>query len=668
MTYTIDIDTGGTFTDGFFVGGNRVEMVKVPTTPHDLTVCFLKCIEAGAKCFGVSVEDFLYETEIIRFSNTIGTNTIIQRDGSKIGLLMTAGTESVAPTADSEGKPPLVRPDMVSGIEEAVSPTGEMIKTVDTNTVLGKAQRLIDRGARCLVVAFANSEFNPANERAVRKALKQEYPSDFLGSIPVFLSSDISRRSGETERINAAALNAYIHAKLVRLLYKAGEELRRRLYQKNLFIVHNNSAVARVARTRAINTYNSGPAAGLLGARLIGELYGESNLISADMGGTSFDLGYVKDGVPSYTLRPDVEGFPVNVPMLAIRAIGAGGGSIAAVKEGVLQVGPQSAGSLPGPVCFDLGGSEPTVADANVALGILDPHFFLGGTMPLNKEKALNVLESKVAGPLKVSVEEAAFEIKEKVDAAMGLEVRRLRQEMGCEKDPLLVFYGGSGPAHCCGIAETAGLKKIVITPFSAVFSAFSSSNMDVGHLYYRRVDMPLRPDSDFREVENAVDKMWSEAERDMRGEGFPKDRIVAELELMVQPQNDGTDLKVPADADFYKHPEKIAAMVNRIGESNNDEVMLNTVSLLARAAVTHYEIRTVDKAKQDVLEAKKGLRPVFMGTGYQEVPVYDRGKLTYGHDITGPALVESVHTTIYVATGWRITIDPYNNAILEET
>ena len=666
MKYTIDIDTGGTFTDGFFVGDDRVEMVKVPTTPHDLTVCFLKCIEAGADSFGVSVEDFLYETEIIRFSNTIGTNTIIQRDGSKIGLLMTSGTESLAPTEDSEGKPPLVRSDMVIGVDEAVSIAGEMKKAMDTDKVLEEAQKLIDRGARCLVVAFANSEINPANERAVRKALKQEYPSDFLGSIPVFLSSDISRRSGETERVNAAVLNAYIHAKLVRLLYKAGEELRRRLYQKNLFIVHNNSAVARVARTRAINTYNSGPAAGLLGARLVGELYGESNLISADMGGTSFDLGYVKDGVPSYMLRPDVEGFPVNVPMLAIRAIGAGGGSIASVNKGSLQVGPQSAGALPGPVCFDLGGSETTVADANLVLGILDPNFFLGGDMKLNKAKAMDVLKAKVAEPLNLSVETAAFKIKETVDATMGVEVRRLRQEMGCKEDPVLVFYGGAGPAHCCGIAETAGLKKIIITPFSAVFSAFSSSNMDVGHLYYRRVEMPLGRDSDFDKVEEAVGEMWLEAERDMRGEGFSKDRIDTGIELIVQPENGGPEIKLTAEADFYKNPEKIATLIDRMGEPKNGVVMLKTVTLLARAKVAHYKIDTVEKGSHDIQDAMKGTRSVFTGIDYQEVPVFDRETLAHGHGIKGPALVESVHTTIYVATGWRMTIDQYNNAVLE--
>ena len=668
MAYTIDIDTGGTFTDGFFVGSNRMEMVKVPTTPHDLTICFLKCIEAGARAFGLGVEDFLYQTEIIRFSNTIGTNAIIQRDGSKIGLLMTSGTQALAPTIDEGGKPPLVRPDMVAVLDEAVSKTGEVILPVDPDLVLKEAQQLIDRGARCLVAAFANSEFNPENEHQVRRIVKQEYPGDFLGSIPVFLSSDISQRSGRKERINAAVLNAYIHAKLVRLLYKAGEELRRRLYRNSLFIVHNNGSVARVARTRAIHTYNSGPAAGLLGARLIGQLYGESNLISADMGGTSFDLGYVKEGEPSYRLLPDVEGFPVNVPMLAIRAIGAGGGSIASVDEGRLKVGPQSAGALPGPVCFDLGGTKPTVADANLALGILDPDFFLGGEMKLNRAKALEALDAAVAQPLNLSVETAAFDIKTKVDTTMGLEVRRLREMMGKTADPLLVFYGGAGPAHCCGIAETAGLGKIVITPYSSVFSAFSSSQMDVGHRYYRRVDLGLTRDRQDRlgQIKTAVDEMWQEAKRDMRGEGFAMDRVFSGLDLIVQFDDGGPETKMAVDQDFYRDPGLRTAFFDRLDKMGHTAVRLKTVSLTVRAEVAHYQIPRGEKTRVDVQEAVKGERAVFTGNAFEPVPLYDLSRLAHGHGISGPALVESRHTTIYVAAGWRMTIDPYNNAVLK--
>ena len=675
MGCTIDIDTGGTFTDGFFVFGEQVATVKVQTTPHDLTVCFLNCIKAGAESFGVPVEDFLYHSDIIRFSNTIGTNTIIQRDGSKIGLLLTAGREGLAPTR-CDGASPLVAPDMVVGIDESVSLTGEVVRAPDLQITLSAAQNLIDQGARCLLVCFANSEFNPSNERLVRRVIKEEYPRDFLGSVPVFLSSDISRRSGEAERINAAVLNAYIHGKLVRLLYKAGEELRRRLYQKSLFIVHNNGTVARVAKTRAINTYHSGPVAGLLGAKLVGNLYGVDDLISMDMGGTSFDLGYVRHGQASYALKPNVEGLHVNVPMLAIRAIGAGGGSIASVRNGELRVGPQSAGALPGPVCFDLGGTEPTVADADLILGILDPGYFLGGTMKLNLEKARNAMSEKIAGPLRITVEEAALLIKQQVDQAMGEELKKLKDELGADVNPLLVVYGGAGPAHCCDIARIGGLNKLVVTPFSAVFSAYSSSSMDVGHLYYRRVDLPLNLKSTLKNVTDLLEGMKQEAERDMRGEGFPSDQVTYELELLVRGKNGGPEVKLAAEVDLFKDAARVQELVaqaqtgmSQAESVSSADLVLATLGLLAKAPVPHYEVTSVPEVTYPAEKAQKGERVVYLAAGepVRKVPVYDRSHLGNGHRVDGPAIVESEHTTVFLPLGWRLSVDRLSNLLLEE-
>ncbi|MCF8042574.1 MAG: hydantoinase/oxoprolinase family protein [Desulfarculaceae bacterium] len=676
MSFSIDIDTGGTFTDGFFLSGDQSASVKVPTTPHDLTECFLKCIEAGADCFKLSVEDLLYQTQVIRFSNTIGTNTIIQRDGAKVGLLVSQGQGSLAPCQEADGKPPLVVQDMVREIRGETGPDGQVISQPEAEEVLAQAQELIDAGARCLVLALKGSDRNASNERLARGFIKELYPRDYLGSVPVFLSSDISQRGGEAQRINAAVLNAYIHAKLVRLLYKAGEELRQRLYSKNLFIVHNNGAVARVAKTRAINTYNSGPAAGLLGARLIGRLYGADDLISADMGGTSFDLGYVRGGQPSYTLQPDVEGFPVNVPMLSIRAIGAGGGSIASVNGKGLQVGPQSAGALPGPVCFDLGGGEPTVTDADLVLGLLDPDYFLGGTMKLNAAKAREVLTQKVADPLGVSPEEAALAIKQDIDRAMAEELAKIKKEMGPDFDPLLVVYGGAGPAHICDIASAAGLKKIVMTPFSAVFSAFSSLSMDVGHLYYRRVGSALDDQGLVEALENAVEAMKSEAQRDMRGEGFSPEEITYTLELLVQPADGGPEVKVAAPeglAGDAKAMEGVQAeavdLLATQGWTGQGPLKLNTISLLAQAAVPHYDFPQTPPAPGDAGQALRGERRVFAQKGGEGalVPVYDRTRLGNGHAVQGPALVESEHTTVYLPNGWGMKVDQYNNLLLEE-
>jgi N-methylhydantoinase A/acetophenone carboxylase len=675
MGYTIDIDTGGTFTDGFIAGGGDVRTVKVPTTPHDLTVCFLNCIEAGARAFGKNVEDFLFETDIIRFSNTIGTNAIIQRDGAKIGLIVSRGMGDLAPT-DSEGsKRPLVEPEMVVEIPEEMDVEGRVVTAPDSADVLKAAQELIDKGARGIVTAFRNSEFNPENERRVRQIIKAEYPRDYLGSVSVFLASDISPRAGAEERLNSAALNAYIHGKLARLLYKAGEDLRQRQYRGTLFIGHNNGAAARVAKTRAINTYNSGPAAGLLGAREIGRLYGLDNLISTDMGGTSFDIGYVRDGQVNQSLKPDVEGFACNLPMVSILALGTGGGSIARVEDGEVKVGPQSAGALPGPASFNLGGSEATVTDANLVLGVLDPGYFLGGSMRLDMDKARDAIREKVADPLGISVEEAAWRIKEAVDRSMGQTVAEVARNLD-EEEKVVVAYGGAGGLHACDIAAAAGVRKTIMTPFSAVSSAYSSSLMDVGHIYYRRAGMALSDALDAETIRPLLDAMWAEAKKDMRGEGFPAENLTAEVQLFIGPAANGAEVMLHVAEDFADSSDSLRAIESEarqrlaaMGAQSDGALKLSTIALSVAAEVPHYHLPELAGSGGDVAKAQKSKRPLYdpVKGDYVETPIYDRSKLEPDMTVFGPALVESDQTTIAVSRGWKLQLDRYANAILEE-
>jgi N-methylhydantoinase A len=659
---TIDIDTGGTFTDGFFVRDDEVRTVKTLTTPHDLTVCFLECIESGARAFGEPVDALLCDTDLVRFCTTIGTNCIIERSGTRLGLLVSAEDEGLAPTSDPQRKTPLVGPDMVATIEPARGGPAP-------SKVLDAAQALLDRGARCLVVALGDSDVDPSGERTVRDIIRHEYPRDYLGSVPVFLASDVSRRSGRLERINAAVLNAYVHEKLARLLYKAGEELRRRKYRGPFVIGHNNGAVARVAKTRAIDTYNSGPAAGLLGAREIGALYGARCVLSADMGGTSFDLGYVLDGEPSYALRPDVEGFRTNLPMLAIRALGAGGGSIATLREGQLAVGPQSAGALPGPACFDLGGTEATVTDANLLLGLLDPDHFLGGRKTLDAGRARAAVEARVARPLGVGVEVAALRIRETVERDVAQAITDLRAEIGTGIEPLMVLYGGAGPLHGCAIAEYAGIDRIVVTPFSAVFSAYSSSLMDVGHLYSRRSDVALRANADFSPLGDAVAEMRRRAEQDMRGEGFPPERLLWTLDLIVEAG--GREARLATVPEFYRDADAVADVITRAGRAlpgHTNGMMIRSVGLGANAPTPHFSMRRISPAGRNLADAIRQKRAVWTAPriGPTTTTVYERSRLDCGHRLVGPALVESDDTTIFVAPRWTLAIDEYRNAVLE--
>ncbi|MFC5739844.1 hydantoinase/oxoprolinase family protein [Sinirhodobacter huangdaonensis] len=652
MAFTIDIDTGGTFTDGFVSGPGVARAVKTPTTPHDLTECFLACITAGAGAVGLSVEAFLEQTDVVRFASTVGTNALIERNGAKIGLILSEGGRALAPL-EAEGKPGIVSPEMAIEIGAGLSPS----------QVLDRAQALIDAGAQCLVVALDGSETDPARERAVRQVIKAEYPRDFLGSIPVFLSSDITVRSGYGERINSAVVSAYSHSRLARLLYKAEQELRARRYRGPFLIGHNDGAVARVAKTRAISTYNSGPAAGLVGARAIGRLYGENDVISADMGGTSFDIGLVSDGQLNVALRPGIEGYRTNVPMNEVEALGAGGGSIAAVVDGVLVVGPRSAGAMPGPACFGLGGSEPTVTDCNLVLGRIDPDNFLGGARRLDAGKAREAVRQHLAEPLGISLEEAALSVVNQVDSSVGAAIAALRRT--AKSDPLLTVYGGAGPLHACRVAEMAGLSRIAITPFSAVFSAFSSSLMDVGHGYMCAVEAEGGTPGLRERVAGLVAGMQATALRDMRGEGFDPDSLSWHLNAILR-RKDGSEAQVSVEVADPLAAAALATLHEAIAARVPDAAQFATVGLFASAPVPHFSFAERSLGAPAADAAQTGRRAVICGPGpAAEVPVFDLEQLCPGHALTGPALLESDKTTIWVAPGWQARIDRFANLLL---
>lgn len=652
MAFTIDIDTGGTFTDGFISGPGVARAVKTPTTPHDLTECFLACIAAGAAAVGLSMEDFLEQTDVVRFASTVGTNALIERSGAKIGLILSEGGRALAPL-DAQGKPGIVSVDMAIEIGESLSP----------QDVLERAQVLIDAGAQCLVVALDGSDTDPARERAVRQVIKSEYPRDFLGSIPVFLSSDITVRSVYGERINSAVVSAYSHSRLARLLYKAEQELRARRYRGPFLIGHNDGAVARVAKTRAISTYNSGPAAGLIGARAIGQLYGESDVISADMGGTSFDIGLVTDGQLNVALRPEIEGYRINVPMNEVDALGAGGGSIAGVADGVLFVGPRSAGAVPGPACFGLGGGEPTVTDCNLVLGRIDPDNFLGGARKLDAEKARGAIHQHLAEPLGITIEEAALRVIDHVDGAVGASIAELRRNVRSE--PLLAVYGGAGPLHACRVAENAGLGRIAITPFSAVFSAFSSSLMDVGHGYSCAIDAEGGAPGLRERVAGMIAGMQANALRDMRGEGFDLDSLSWKLNAILR-RKDGSEAQVSVEVADPLSPVALDALHEAISTRVPDAAVVATVGLFASAPVPHFSFGEHVMGSPDPLSAQTGTRPVVCGPGVtSDVKVFDLIRLTPGHTLEGPALLESDKTTIWVAPGWTARIDRFANLLM---
>ena len=405
MNATIDVDIGGTFTDCYVTHEGRRVWCKTRTTAYDLSVGMNETIEEAATRLGVTTEELLADAAIIRYSTTLAMNRLIERKGPKLGLLITEGFEDTTligrASQWSDGVPlkyqrniagidrpePLIPKELIVGVRERVDSNGQILRPLDEQDLLVKIQYLVDAGVRGFVVSLLWSFLEPAHERRIKEILEQEYHAAFLGAMPVFLSSDVAPRMYEYPRTMMTVLNAYLHQSMYEELSGIGDELRDRGYRRPMMMIHNTGGMASVLRTSAVNTYNGGPVAGLMGSAYIGGLYGYSNVVATDMGGTSFDIGMVAAGSPRfYQFMPIIDRWVVDATIVDCHSIGAGGGSIARVNELIakrVEVGPESAGSMPGPAAYNQGGEEPTVTDADVVLGYVNPDNFHGGRIRL---------------------------------------------------------------------------------------------------------------------------------------------------------------------------------------------------------------------------------------------------------------------------------------------
>ncbi len=668
MSIFINIDTGGTFTDGFFTQNGELHAVKVLTTPHDLTVCLMDCLKEGARNFDLPTEDMLHSAGIVRYSTTIGTNTIIQESGSKLGLVVSRGYEQNLYRSDYTDDDPiyrLVSPDMIEGISGSITDEGVEETPLDRVEILSRVQSLIDRGAQVIVISLKNSYLNPQHEQQVRAWVKEEFPRYYLSAPTLLLSGEISDRPGEALRTNTAVINAYIHRSMARYLYKAEEDLRQNYFEKPLLIMHNSGGLARVAKTRALNTYNSGPVGGLMGTNYLRERYGFRNVISTDMGGTSLDIGVIKDGEFSFELEPEIAGMPINLPLVEVDAIGAGGGSIARLHNGQVEVGPESAGSLPGPACFDLGGSQPTVTDADLVLGFLDPDYFLGGRMKLNRVRAEDAIKRVLADPLNISVEEAAALLKQKVDDNIAASLEKTVKACGDDWRPEAVFaYGGAGPTHCCGYVKGLSKAKIITSPHSPVFSAFGLGTMDVLHKYSNSCAIDLTGaelKAAAGQLNELVDRLKVTAFRDMRGEGFAEEDVYFYLEIFGKAGKAGAE-----ERHFIFAAGLTEQELQELGKKIN---LLTTLILNAVAVIPHNELPRYKEEGSDAGKALRGERQVFWPErgAFVPTPVFSRELLRAGNVIQGPAIIEAVDTTCVVPPGYRFSVDELLNGIMEE-
>ncbi len=681
MGYSIDIDTGGTFTDGFIRGNGKVELVKVPTTPHDLTLCFMECIEEAAKKLGYqSAIQLLPQTDTVRLSTTIGTNALINRSGPKLGLLASRGLGENAYAPSDRLNPAidfLIPRDMIICIDEEMSDEGISIRPPTDTEVLAGVKSLLEKGARRIVVSLARSPLNPDHEKLCRDTVLTNYPAHYLGTVPLLLSTEISIEMDDMYRTNAALINAYIHQDMVRYLYKADEDVRKNRFKWPLLIVHATGGVCRVAKTKAIDTCDSGPTAGLFGAAFMARRYNLGNVVTVDIGGTSTDVGLVANGEPFYTREKDLGGVPVKESAIETVSIGGGGSSVIKVdnKSKKLTVGPESMGGIPGPACFSLGGTNACITDAWVTLGYIDPNFFLGGRRKLDPFKALAAIKRRAADPFNISEQEAAeAAIKQMTSQCANLAQEFTRAKGIKQKDVTMFAFGGSGGLLCAGIAKAAGIGKVYFFPFGAQFCAFGSSCTDILHDYrvLKNLELTHITDSGIKEFNNAVQQMIDDAYFDMEGEGFEKAKVLLKLEVIITSEALSSPAEVRWSQLILKGKEDVKSLLNLLHEHSatieeHQEIFIRELRLKASCHLVDPEFPTFTLVGENPQKALKGRRTAYFNGKFHDTPVYDQGLLESGNVVRGFAFIENSHTTILVPTGNRYTVDKYLNGLMEE-
>jgi N-methylhydantoinase A/acetophenone carboxylase len=510
-----------------------------------------------------------------------------------------------------------------------------------------------------------------------------------VGYLPVVLSHEVVGKVGEYERTMTAVLDAYLQTSIKFELETTWDQLRANGYRGTFLLTHNTGGSGEIFKTTASRTFNGGPVSGLMGSFHIGQALGYRNVIASDVGGTSFDVGMVVDAsVRSYEFRPIIDRWMVGISMLQTTTMGAGGGSIASINDllgGRLEVGPRSAGSYPGPVCYDLGGTEPTVTDADVVLGYIAPDGYFGGKMPLDRDKAVEAVRTRIAEPLGVSVDEAAALIRRVVEQNMASAIKREVHLRGYHPEDFALFaFGGGGPTHVAGYR--ADVPTAVIFPQAPVFSALGSSVMDIMHVYEQSRRMPfMAPMTEQividRDAFNAVvDELTAKARGDLESEGLGSEDIVFSVELdmlygglvhvkrvsspVVRMESED-DARLVYDAFEKEFSEAFSPhVVNKPGGAYLDGIVLKATVVTEKMALPVHELQSADPSA-----ARTGSRSAYWPELGEraETDVFAFDSLQPGNTVAGPGIVEMEYSTIVVPPGQQLRIDHHGLGIVED-
>ncbi|MGO8924405.1 MAG: hydantoinase/oxoprolinase family protein [Xanthobacteraceae bacterium] len=670
----VAIDIGGTFTDlvGFDDEAGRFVEAKCLTTPAELTQGILNCIRKSGSD-AAAIDELIH-------GSTIAINTLIERKGAKTGLIVTRGTRDVyiigrgnRPEAYNlffHRHRPLVARHLTREIDERVMASGDVHRPLNKASVTAACRALAAEGVEAVAVCLLHAYANPGHERIVGAMVREALPTAYLS-----LSHDILREYREFERMSTTVVNAYIGPKVGGYVKSLAASLGEVGFHGELSIMRSNGGVMtpEVATQRPVAMMESGPVGGIIASARVGAKLGFANVISFDMGGTTAKASLVRDGeptlAPGYYVGGYASGHPVMLPMIDVVEVGAGGGSIAWSDDvGALKVGPQSAGADPGPICYRQGGAEPTITDANVVLGRLDPHNFLGGQMVLDADAARAGIDKKIAKPLAMDTVAAAQAIVEIAISKMSLAVREVSVEKGYDpRDFALVASGGAGPLHVCAIARELHIPKVIVPPFPSHFSALGMLLADERHDFIRTFYCDLAG-ADFKALAAVHDEMATEAKKSLRRAAKAQWQI--ELDLRYVGQEFTLTVPVALDAIRRGERKKIRAAFDALYEhryahhSPDEPVEMVNIRLAAinKRAKLHFP-----KLKAHGAAKPSGRRPVFLADARKPVlcPVYQRNALGAGARIKGPALIEEHGTTTVLFENDKCAVAPSGEIII---
>jgi N-methylhydantoinase A len=691
----VSVDIGGTFTDCFVVWNQSYIEGKALTTHHNLALGFNEALNDACKQLDVDAPTLLSQVDSVRYATTLGTNALIERKGPRIGVLVTSGFKSTIPLSRArgygEGLPeseqmdipnaqrpkPIVPIPMIREVRERVDYLGQVFWKLDEDDVRLRIRELVDAGAEALVVMFTNSVVNNTHELRVREIFLDDYPAHLLGAIPILLSHQVAGRKGEYARGTSTIMDAFLHQTMYHGLGTLELNLRTQGYTKPMLVCHNSGGMAQLNSTDALQTVHSGPVSGVAASEHLAAAAALGNVVATDMGGTSFDIGIVdQGGVKHYDFNPVIDRWLVSIPMVHLVTLGAGGGSIARFDRmfNSVEIGPQSAGSDPGPACYDRGGTKPTVTDADLVLGYLDPKHYANGRIPLNPKRAKQAIEDNLCDHLDLDVIATAKLIKCNVDAHMANGIASELRTRGYEpRDFTTLAYGGNGPLHACGIANALGVTRILAPPYSSTFSACGAGNVNQMHIHEMSTWTVLFNPAlksfftDYASFNESVEELERRGREDLLRQGMTPEQIKYRLELDMRYGNQRVQTAVVTDIARFSGQRDVLALMDqfhksygaRFGEGSQSPetgVRINTIRVCSYVEQPMVEFAKLKiSAEPKAAPAPASRRPVhFVGHDQPlDTLVYDDQARAIGTKIDGPAIVVTRATTYLVEPGW---------------